>query len=345
MDVLSETCTAILQPPIPTPPQEVAWDASRGLLALTSRSSCEPPHIPTATPPPTTESSTSENAPHCSAPPSTLLIWDLHVSQLDCAYVGTAAHTQFLLFLKCLRTHYPHGSGLASRFDPSTAIRHRHAASDPPNGGRATSPRGSTLNRWSDASSISLATDATELTFVAAAPPASGNAAAHVAPIGYGYQPPVPPMFVHTLSANGTPASSAHNTHFGPHSPSTTLGPGYFHSQEGFALPGLSVRPVTRPAAMTPLPSPLKPLILLQMHVGKIASDREEGAVVLNTPGPRWSRRSNEGARPESPTPGGDSKHAQAAMLCTALALAHRWGLDPAAGAAFSLVAIECFSE
>lgn len=345
IDVFAEAVAAVLQPPVATPPHEVAWDASRGLLAIASH----PPSTTSAAPAAAASTTNTQHvrgsaAPKVGAagPASTLIIWDLHTPSLDSAYGGEAAEAHFAQFLRCLRAHYPHGSGLASQHDASTAIRRSHGLLDHP-----LASSGHSLSRLSASSNISLGTDATELTFVVS-PRTSGSTSHPFSGFHSGsgappHNPHLPasllrqPHFVHGGDPN-SPVSSAHNTGFGPMSQHGGALAAVFHTLvDTVSLPGMHVRPVARPAALTLLPSPLKPLQLLQMHVGKIVSEGDGAAAAVAAPllsgssrGGSWRSADGRGSAHGHC----DLRHAQAAMLCTALALTHRWGLDRDAGAA-----------
>ena len=343
IDVFAERVKVVLQPPVATPPHEVAWDASRGLLAIASR----PPPTPAGTcpdpgpTPPSKGSATKQGPGEDSQPGTSLIIWDLHTPTLDSAYGGPAAEKHFSQFLRCLRAHYPHGSGLASQHDASTAIRRSHGAVDQP-----MTSSGHSLSRLSASSNISLGTDATELTFVVSprnavtsSHPFSFHSSGHSMPPHNQHLPANfsrQPHFVHGGDPS-TPASSAHHTAFGPLSPHGHGLASIFQTlPDSISVPGMYVRPVIRPTALTPLPSPLKPLQLLQMHVGKIVSERDGSAVAVAAPllggaGPSGGGRKSTD-RHSTSNGLWDVKHAQAAMMCTGLALTHRWGLDTQAG-------------
>eukprot|EP00892_Ulva_mutabilis_P007952 jgi/Ulvmu1/5529/UM023_0065.1 len=348
IDIFAENVATVLQPPVPTPPHEVAWDASRGLLAIASRP-CPPGTSAAASPDPPSNGRHAK-PPAAATAATSLIIWDLHTPTLDTAYGGPAAEKHFSQFLRCLRAHYPHGSGLASQHDASTAIRRSHGNIDQP-----LTSSGHSLSRLSASSNISLGTDATELTFVVSprnavtsSHPFSFSTSSHAVPPHHPHLPAHflrQPHFVHGGDPS-TPASSAHHTAFGPLSPH---GPGldaiFQMLPDSVSMPAMYVRPVTRPTALTPLPSPLKPLQLLQMHVGKIVSEQDSSAVAVAAPllgsTSRSGRRRSSDRRSSLPELW-DVKHAQATMMCTALSLTHRWGLNSEADAALAGVLLDC---
>lgn len=235
--------------------------------------------------------------PRLRADVDSLLVWDLHSAALDGCHVGSVARSAFAHFKKCLRVHFAKGSSYARTL------------------GHASTTLACTPSRLSLCESAS---------FVSTTDASSPATSPH--PRGTG---------VHRAQLHTALHVEPRRPSFDGSQPSTATVPEHSPSLETSALcvPLLQVSAAQPCSSIVPLASPLPNLVLLQLDVEKLVVDRgSNGYWGCSPPGGDDKVCALSGGN-EDPEDGDQN----AAMLCTALSLLHRWGISPSAGSCLPL--------